>query len=127
MFILFYSCQMIIKLYHARFPSTVTTNINGNNPLTVTNDLDGTNVSIYLSSSPNQFCPEGRDVDIDAILRHIDEAQEFVHVKLNRIQKRCRPLGIVAYFQRWISLQICNGLLWKLQWSVTSLTWKILM
>jgi len=45
----------------------------------VVND-DQSAVDIYFSSSPAPFCPDGRAVDIDAILRHIDEAQEFVYV-----------------------------------------------
>ena len=63
-----------------RFPSSLETAINAENPLIVANDVDGSDVSIYLSSSPQQFCPGGRDVDIDAILRHIDEAEKFIHV-----------------------------------------------
>jgi hypothetical protein len=48
-------------------------------PLTVS--TDASDLSVYLSSSPAPFCPEGREIDIDAIVRHIDQAQEFIHVR----------------------------------------------
>ena len=36
--------------------------------------------SVYLSSSPAALCPPGREVDLAAILRTIDSAEEFVSV-----------------------------------------------
>ena len=60
----------------ARWPSTYSTNINSESPLKIPN----ADTSVYLASSPPPFCPEGRDKDIDAILRLISEAQEFVHI-----------------------------------------------
>lgn len=64
------------KTVPANWPSALSTSINSRNPLPV---LDNT-LSVYLSSSPPPFCSKGREVDIEAITRIIDDAQEFVHV-----------------------------------------------
>jgi hypothetical protein len=63
----------------SRWPSDLQTEINADKPLTVS--TDASDLSVYLSSSPAPFCPEGREIDIDAIVRHIDQAQEFIHVR----------------------------------------------
>jgi hypothetical protein len=63
----------------SRWPSDLQTDINADKPLTVS--TDASDLSVYLSSSPAPFCPEGREIDIDAIVRHIDQAQEFIHVR----------------------------------------------
>ena len=36
--------------------------------------------SVFLSSSPPPFCPKGREVDIQALLSVINQAQEFIYV-----------------------------------------------
>ena len=56
------------------------TRINEASPVSITNAADQTDLDLYLSSSPPPFCPDGRTVDIDAIVKVIDEAQEFVHI-----------------------------------------------
>eukprot|EP00914_Ancora_sagittata_P000358 GHVO01001001.1.p1 GENE.GHVO01001001.1~~GHVO01001001.1.p1 ORF type:complete len:242 (-),score=5.03 GHVO01001001.1:50-715(-) len=43
----------------------------------ILNDIPAT---VYFSSSPPPFCPPKRTSDIDAILRVISAAQEFVHI-----------------------------------------------
>ena len=47
----------------SRWPTSLETTINAQDPL----KLAGEGTSVYLSSSPPQFCPHGREVDIDAI------------------------------------------------------------
>ena len=60
----------------ASWPSSYSTHINSASPL----ELPSLNTSVYLASSPPPFCPEGRDKDIEAILRGISQAREFVHI-----------------------------------------------
>ena len=50
--------------------------INARNPL----NISGEGTSVYLSSSPPQFCPHGREIDIDAITHVITSAEKFIHI-----------------------------------------------
>ena len=59
------------------WPDSYSTNINSDSPLVLTRDH---NSSVYLSSSPPAFCPPGREVDIDAIIKTINSAQEFIYI-----------------------------------------------
>ena len=58
------------------WPRDLETEINWNNPL----PIDQINTSVFLSSSPPQFCPEGREIDIDSIDDVISSAEEFIHI-----------------------------------------------
>lgn len=58
------------------WPDTLATNINSAAPLT----LSGSDLSVYLSSSPPPFCPEGREQDLAAIINTIDSAEQFVDI-----------------------------------------------
>ena len=58
------------------WPQNLETTINANSPLSIPK-LD---TSVYLSSSPPQFCPNGREIDIDAIEYVINDATEFIHI-----------------------------------------------
>ena len=58
------------------WPDSLSTQINLDTPVSVLNS----HLSVSISSSPPPFCPQGRDSDIDAILRTIDSAKEFVRV-----------------------------------------------
>uniref|UniRef100_A0A8C4X6I6 Phospholipase D family member 5 n=1 Tax=Erpetoichthys calabaricus TaxID=27687 RepID=A0A8C4X6I6_ERPCA len=44
--------------------------------------LNDTNYDVFLSSSPNIFCPKGRTKDIDAIYKVISDAQRFIYVSV---------------------------------------------
>eukprot|EP00088_Acartia_fossae_P004470 TRINITY_DN11916_c0_g1_i12.p1 TRINITY_DN11916_c0_g1~~TRINITY_DN11916_c0_g1_i12.p1 ORF type:complete len:505 (-),score=109.62 TRINITY_DN11916_c0_g1_i12:929-2443(-) len=58
------------------WPKQLATTINAKSPL----ELENPSLSVWLSSSPPPFCPEGRDSDIQAILDVINGAKEFVRV-----------------------------------------------
>lgn len=58
------------------WPDSLSTQINLDTPVSVLNS----HLSVSISSSPPPFCPQGRDSDIEAILRTIDSAKEFVRV-----------------------------------------------
>ncbi|XP_013780752.1 phospholipase D3-like isoform X2 [Limulus polyphemus] len=60
------------------WPSSLYTNINAETPLAVS--MNDTLTSVYLSSSPPQFCPNGRTNDIDSILDVISKAQKYIYV-----------------------------------------------
>ena len=59
-----------------RWPPGYSTNINSEAPMILTE----ADMSLYLSSSPPPFCPDGRNVDIDAILTTINTADKFVYI-----------------------------------------------
>lgn len=58
------------------WPDSYTTKINSDSPLSLPTPA----LSVYLSSSPPPFCPPGREVDIDAILKTINSAEHYVHI-----------------------------------------------
>ncbi|CAA9994607.1 unnamed protein product [Nesidiocoris tenuis] len=61
-----------------KWPSDLETVFNENHPMTV--NVNGSDVSVYLSSSPPQMCPEGRDTDVKSILDTIEKADHFIYV-----------------------------------------------
>jgi len=59
-----------------KWPAGLETSINAQDPL----NISGEGTSVYLSSSPPQFCPQGREIDIDAISHVISSAEKFIHI-----------------------------------------------
>lgn len=62
----------------AKWPKELSTVINHLTPMELT--LNETDSSAYLSSSPPQFCPDGRTGDLDAILHTMNQAQEYINI-----------------------------------------------
>ncbi|KAL8566112.1 hypothetical protein ACOMHN_051838 [Nucella lapillus] len=62
----------------ANWPPQYNTSINARTPATV--HFNRTEAPVYMSSSPPPFCPRGRTVDVDAIVRVIQEAEHFVYI-----------------------------------------------
>lgn len=60
------------------WPSDFDTKFNMENPMEVY--YNNTYSRSYLSSSPPDFCPDGRTGDIDAILDVMDKAQKFINI-----------------------------------------------
>ncbi|XP_027489168.1 phospholipase D3-like, partial [Corapipo altera] len=60
------------------WPASFSTSFNLKTPLALT--LNGTNATVYFSSSPPPLCAEGRTADLDALLDVIDGAAAFVDV-----------------------------------------------
>ncbi|XP_063427107.1 5'-3' exonuclease PLD3-like isoform X1 [Mytilus trossulus] len=60
------------------WPSSYSTDINSNTSMQI--QYNGTAATTYLSSSPPPFCPNGRTVDIDAIVDVIHKADKFVYI-----------------------------------------------
>jgi len=58
------------------WPDSYSTSINSESPL----NLPDAKLSAYLSSSPPPFCPSGREVDVDAIVKTINAAEKFVYI-----------------------------------------------
>jgi len=57
------------------WPTELSTLYNANNPLSLPSLPE-----VFLSSSPAPFCPTGREVDVEAILKAIDSAEEFIEI-----------------------------------------------
>ena len=57
------------------WPTELSTLYNANNPLALPSLPE-----VFLSSSPAPFCPTGREVDVEAILKAIDSAEEFIEI-----------------------------------------------
>ena len=57
-----------------RWPAGLETSINAQEPL----NISGEGTSVYLSSSPPQFCPQGREIDIDAIRDHSQITKKII-------------------------------------------------
>ena len=55
-------------------PEDLETSVNKDSPLM----LD--DFSVFLSSSPPPFCPKGREIDVQALLNVVNQAQEFIYV-----------------------------------------------
>lgn len=62
----------------AHWPSKYSTLYNKNTPMQML--LNGTDSSVYLSSSPPSLCAEGRTPDLQSILSVIGDAQQFVYI-----------------------------------------------
>ncbi|CAL8362891.1 unnamed protein product [Merluccius merluccius] len=60
------------------WPSTFSTAYNKETPLQL--PLNGTQSSVYLSSSPPSLCAEGRTPDLQSILSVIGDANDFVYI-----------------------------------------------
>lgn len=58
------------------WPAELATNINSLSRLNLTNP----SLQVYLSSSPPPFCPQGREVDVDAIVKVINTAEKFINI-----------------------------------------------
>ena len=50
------------------------------NPLSL--KMDNKTTKVYFSSSPPQFCPLNRTVDIDAIVHVIKTAKKFINIAI---------------------------------------------
>ncbi|XP_038045980.1 5'-3' exonuclease PLD3-like isoform X2 [Patiria miniata] len=62
----------------SNWPSNYSTPYNMMTPMQIKANESATDV--YFSSSPPQFCPDGRTNDIDAILDVMDKAEQFIHI-----------------------------------------------
>ncbi|XP_071810219.1 5'-3' exonuclease PLD3-like [Asterias amurensis] len=60
------------------WPANLSTPYNQDTPMEVS--ANGTELNVYLSSAPPQFCPDGRANDIDAILDVMNNAEHFIHI-----------------------------------------------
>nr|CAD7430678.1 unnamed protein product [Timema monikensis] len=60
------------------WPSNLSTFYNINTPMNIS--FNGTEVQTYLGSSPPPFCPEGRSTDLDAILKIMSTAEQFIYI-----------------------------------------------
>jgi len=59
----------------AKWPASLATLYNKDNPMNLS-----TNGLVYFSSSPPQFCPEGRTGDADAITSIVAKADKFIYI-----------------------------------------------
>ncbi|XP_077104603.1 5'-3' exonuclease PLD3 [Siphateles boraxobius] len=66
------------KTVPAHWPSKYSTQYNKDTPMQLS--LNGTDASVYLSSSPPSLCAEGRTSDLQSILSVISDAQQFVYI-----------------------------------------------
>ncbi|VDD96267.1 unnamed protein product [Enterobius vermicularis] len=64
----------------SRWPISLSTAYNKNSPLSVR--LNNHQSAVYFSSAPPQFCADGREGDINAILHIINTAQQFIHISV---------------------------------------------
>ncbi|KAL0281226.1 UNVERIFIED_CONTAM: hypothetical protein PYX00_002277 [Menopon gallinae] len=64
----------------SKWPEKYSTRYNANNPLNVSFS-DKTNL-VYISSAPPSFSPKGRTHDIDALLRTIINAKQFIYISV---------------------------------------------
>ncbi|XP_061714515.1 5'-3' exonuclease PLD3-like isoform X1 [Cydia pomonella] len=62
------------------WPANLSTNINIENPINITDKYHS--VGAYITSSPPPFSPHGRTNDDDAIVSIIESAEEFVHISV---------------------------------------------
>nr|CAD7577065.1 unnamed protein product [Timema californicum] len=60
------------------WPSNLSTSYNVDTPMNIS--FNGTEVQTYLGSSPPPFCPEGRSTDLDAILKIMSTAEQFIYI-----------------------------------------------
>jgi len=56
------------------WPEELETTVNKESPLLLED------FSVFLSSSPPPFCPKGREIDVEALLNVVNQAQEFIYV-----------------------------------------------
>uniref|UniRef100_A0A8C1BZW3 5'-3' exonuclease PLD3 n=1 Tax=Cyprinus carpio carpio TaxID=630221 RepID=A0A8C1BZW3_CYPCA len=66
------------KTVPAHWPKKYSTLYNKDTPMQLS--LNGTDTSVYLSSSPPSLCAEGRTPDLQSILSVIADAQQFVYI-----------------------------------------------
>uniref|UniRef100_A0A671K9H4 5'-3' exonuclease PLD3 n=1 Tax=Sinocyclocheilus anshuiensis TaxID=1608454 RepID=A0A671K9H4_9TELE len=66
------------KTVPAHWPKKYSTLYNKDTPMQLS--LNGTDASVYLSSSPPSLCAEGRTPDLQSILSVIADAQQFVYI-----------------------------------------------
>lgn len=64
----------------ASWPSSVETWYNADNPLHI--QLNGTWTTTYLSMAPPRLTPPGWEHDIDDIVRHMQLAEEYIHIEV---------------------------------------------
>ncbi|XP_051997145.1 inactive phospholipase D5-like isoform X1 [Xyrauchen texanus] len=64
--------------------------------------LNNTDASVFVSTSPELFCPKGRSRDIDAIRHVIREAKQFIYISvtdyLPLVNRSYRGSAIVRYW-----------------------------
>jgi len=63
-----------------QWPKELSTHINMDTPATV--EFNDTSAPVFLASSPPNFCPDGRTVDIDALLHVIQSAERFIYISV---------------------------------------------
>ena len=66
----------------ASFPPLLDTQFNTNNPMKLNIEEDGSDMDIFLVSSPPQFCSESRTVGIDGLLQVLNSANEFIYIEV---------------------------------------------
>ncbi|KAI2653867.1 5'-3' exonuclease PLD3 [Labeo rohita] len=66
------------KTVPAQWPEKYSTLYNKDTPMQLS--LNGTDSSVYLSSSPPSLCAEGRTPDLQSVLSVIADAQQFVYI-----------------------------------------------
>ncbi|XP_014247065.1 phospholipase D3-like isoform X2 [Cimex lectularius] len=62
----------------SNWPKDLSTIFNNNNPMQLF--LNDTKTSVYLSSSPPELCPPGRENDGNSIVKTISKAEKFIYV-----------------------------------------------
>ncbi|XP_055880137.1 5'-3' exonuclease PLD3-like [Biomphalaria glabrata] len=65
----------------SQWPSNLSTAVNSQSPAVITYNQTK-NALIYISSSPQPFCPFGRTVDIDAIINVINSAKKYIYISV---------------------------------------------
>ncbi|XP_044738807.1 5'-3' exonuclease PLD3-like isoform X2 [Chrysoperla carnea] len=66
-----------------KWPDQFSTKYNYDHPMNISfNNMSNYNFLTSIGSSPPTFCPEGRDSDIDTLLRVIQLAEKFIYISV---------------------------------------------
>ncbi|XP_054848620.1 5'-3' exonuclease PLD3-like isoform X2 [Eublepharis macularius] len=71
----------------AAWPASVAAESSLNHPLQL--QLNGSSAELYISSSPSALCSAGRTSDLTAIVRTIEDAQDFVYISVMDYEPQC--------------------------------------